>query len=152
MEYNSNLNTPIGLLSIRSDGEGITAIAFDAAEKWENPDEHTKAAVNQLKEYFEGKRFIFDLKLNPKGTGFERKVWDYLLTIPAGATTSYGHIAAQLGGKNLARAVGHANGKNPISIVIPCHRVIGSNNDLIGYAGGLERKKWLLKHEGAVLL
>lgn len=152
MVYSENLNSPIGLLNIRSDGEGITAIVFDAEEKPDNPDRLTEAAVLQLHEYFEGKRFVFDLKLHPKGTEFERKVWNHLLTIPAGTTTSYGKIAQQLGGKNLARAVGHANGKNPISIVIPCHRVIGSNNDLIGYAGGLERKKWLLRHEGAVLL
>jgi len=118
----------------------------------EDPDIHTESAKTQLREYFEGNRDQFDLPLLLEGTNFERKVWDQLKTIPAGSTTSYGKIASTLGDIKYSQAVGSANGKNPISIVIPCHRVIGSDNKLVGYAGGLDRKEWLLKHEGALLL
>jgi methylated-DNA-[protein]-cysteine S-methyltransferase len=106
----------------------------------------------QLTEYFAGSRQSFDLPLEPEGTEFERKVWDLLRAIPFGATTSYGALAKQLGDLTLARAVGAANGANPIPIIVPCHRVIGSNGDLVGFGGGIERKEWLLKHEGALML
>lgn len=118
----------------------------------EDPDIHTESAKTQLREYFEGYRDSFSLSLLPSGTKFEQTVWNKLLEIPQGSTTSYGTIAKKLGDKNSSQAVGHANGKNPIAVVIPCHRVIGSDQKLVGYAGGLERKEWLLKHEGALLI
>ena len=118
----------------------------------EDPDVHTESARTQLFEYFNGQRNSFDLPLEPYGTEFEQKVWDQLQHIPFGSTTNYGTIAKKVGDKKAAQAVGSANGKNPIAIVIPCHRVIGANNDLTGYAGGLQRKEWLLKHEGALLI
>ena len=118
----------------------------------EDPDTHTESARTQLREYFEGNRDSFQLNLQPDGTQFEQKVWEQLLEIPKGSTTSYGSLAKKIGDKNASQAVGRANGKNPIAIVIPCHRVIGSDNKLTGYAGGADRKEWLLKHEGALLI
>jgi len=108
-------------------------------------------ARRQLDEYFAGTRTSFDLPLDAEGTAFERRVWDLLRVIPYGTTTSYGELARRLGEPKDARAVGAANGKNPIPIVVPCHRVIGANGDLTGFGGGLERKRWLLEHEGALL-
>ena len=109
-------------------------------------------ARQQLAEYFARARMRFDLPLAAEGTEFEHRVWDFLRTIPFGATTSYGEIARKLGDARNARAVGTANGKNPIPIIVPCHRVIGANGDLTGFGGGIERKRWLLEHEGALLL
>lgn len=108
------------------------------------------AARTQLNEYFEGKRRVFDLPLRAEGSPFEQQVWSRLLEVPYGVTTSYGAIAIALGLLNGARAVGYANGANPIPIVIPCHRVIGSNGDLTGYGGGLPLKRALLELEGAI--
>ena len=152
MTYVSYLETPIGFLRILSNGSGITDIRFLDFDGPEEPDRHTESAKTQLREYFEGHRSEFDLQLEPEGTKFERQVWEQLLKIPSGSTTSYGKLAEKLGDKKAAQAVGHANGKNPIAVVIPCHRVIGSDQKLVGYAGGKERKEWLLKHEGALLL
>ncbi len=118
----------------------------------EDPDIHTESARTQLQEYFNGSRNSFHLSLEPDGTTFEHRVWEQLQQIKCGSTASYGQIATKIGDKKSAQAVGAANGKNPIAIVIPCHRIIGSNNDLTGYAGGIHRKEWLLKHEGALLL
>ena len=118
----------------------------------EDPDVHTESARTQLREYFEGLRDSFQLELEPEGTEFERSVWKELLEIPNGKTCSYGDIARGIGDAKASQAVGRANGKNPIAIVIPCHRVIGADKKLTGYAGGLERKEWLLKHEGALLI
>jgi methylated-DNA-[protein]-cysteine S-methyltransferase len=152
MTFVSYLETPIGFLRILSNGSGITSVKFMDFDGPEDPGIHTESAKTQLKEYFEGKRDRFDLTLLPDGTDFEQKVWVQLNNIPHGTTTSYGKIASHLGDKNFSQAVGAANGKNPIAVVIPCHRVIGSDNKLVGYAGGMERKEWLLKHEGALLL
>lgn len=152
MTFVSYLETPIGYLRILSNGSGITGIKFMDFDGPEDPDIHTESAKTQLKEYFENKRDRFDLNLLPEGTDFEQKVWSQLNNIPHGTTTSYGKIASHLGDKNFSQAVGSANGKNPIAVVIPCHRVIGSDNKLVGYAGGMDRKEWLLKHEGALLL
>lgn len=152
MTFVSYLETPIGYLRILSNGSGITGIKFMDFDGPEDPDIHTESAKTQLKEYFENKRDRFDLTLLPEGSDFEQKVWSQLNNIPHGTTTSYGKIASYLGDKNFSQAVGSANGKNPIAVVIPCHRVIGSDNKLVGYAGGMERKEWLLKHEGALLL
>jgi methylated-DNA-[protein]-cysteine S-methyltransferase len=103
----------------------------------------------QLAEYFAGQRRVFDLPLAPRGTEFQRAVWHALRTIPLGETRSYGELAQQLGRPSASRAVGAANGKNPISIIVPCHRVIGSTGHLTGYAGGVAAKRWLLDHEQA---
>lgn len=118
----------------------------------EDPDIHTESARTQLSEYFNGQRDSFQLQLAPEGTEFEHSVWKQLLEIPNGTTFTYGDIAKKIGDDKASQAVGRANSKNPIAIVIPCHRVIGSDNKLTGYAGGLERKEWLLKHEGALLI
>ncbi len=152
MTYVSYLESPIGFLRILSDGNSITEIKFMDFDGPEDPDTHTESAKTQLKEYFEGNRDTFQLELNLGGTAFERSVWDQLLEIPMGTTTSYGSIAKKLGDAKASQAVGRANGKNPIVIVVPCHRVIGADQKLVGYGGGLERKEWLLKHEGALLL
>ena len=152
MTYQSYLKTPIGYLRILSNGEGINEIKFQDTDGPEDPDIYTESARTQLQEYFKGRRNQFDLPLSPDGTGFEEEVWNELKSIPFGSTTTYGIIAQKLGDKSYSQAVGHANGKNRIAVVIPCHRVIGSDNKLVGYAGGLHRKEWLLKHEGALLL
>ncbi len=152
MTHVSYLETPIGFLRILSQNGGISQIKFMEFDGPEDPDIHTESAKTQLKEYFAGVRDTFDLTLLPGGTEFEQKVWHQLNSIPHGSTTTYGKIASKLGDRNLSQAVGSANGKNPIAVVIPCHRVIGSDNKLVGYAGGLDRKEWLLKHEGALLL
>ncbi len=108
-------------------------------------------ARQQLDEYFAGGRTAFDLPLDPTGSAFERRVWDALRAIPFGTTMSYSELARRLGDGRATRAVGAANGKNPIPIIIPCHRVVGSRGELTGYGGGLDRKRWLLEHEGALL-
>ncbi|GAB5408629.1 MAG: methylated-DNA--[protein]-cysteine S-methyltransferase [Balneolaceae bacterium] len=152
MTYQSYLKTPIGYLRILSNGEGISEIKFQDTDGPEDPDTHTESARTQLQEYFEGTRNQFNLILQQSGTSFEHSVWDELKLIPFGSTTSYGSIAKKLGDVNYSQAVGSANGKNHIAVVVPCHRVIGSDNKLVGYAGGLDKKEWLLKHEGALLL
>lgn len=152
MTYVSFFESPIGFLRILSNGSGITEIKFLDFDGPEDPDPHTESAKTQLREYFEGNRDSFQLTLLPDGTDFEQKVWEELLRIPQGSTTSYGSIAKKLGDEKASQAIGKANGKNPIAVIIPCHRVIGSNQKLTGYAGGTERKEWLLKHEGALLI
>lgn len=107
------------------------------------------AAVEQLDDYFGGRRTGFDLPLAPRGSAFQRRVWELLRRIPYGETRSYGQLAAELGNPGLAREVGAANGRNPISVIVPCHRVVGADGKLVGYAGGLERKRFLLDLEGA---
>jgi methylated-DNA-[protein]-cysteine S-methyltransferase len=104
-----------------------------------------------LEEYFARARTTFDLPLDPSGTAFQRRVWDALRAIPYGATTSYGELARRLGDPRATRAVGTANGQNPIPIIVPCHRVIGAHGELTGFGGGLDRKRWLLEHEGALM-
>lgn len=115
------------------------------------PNGLTEQTKRQLMEYFSGKRKAFDLPLAITGTGFQKKVWEELRHIPYGKTLSYLGLSRQIGNVKAIRAVGHANGQNPLAIIIPCHRVIGSDGSLTGYAGGLWRKKWLLEHEGALL-
>ena len=143
--------SPIGLLQIHGEDEYITAIYFveEAKEEVSTSPTVQQCAV-QLEEYFAGKRKEFDLLLKPEGTGFQNKVWTQLQHIPFGETISYLTLAKQLGDPKCIRAAGSANGKNPISIIIPCHRVIGSNGKLVGYAGALWRKKWLLNHENSL--
>jgi methylated-DNA-[protein]-cysteine S-methyltransferase len=108
------------------------------------------AAIRQLGEYFDGERRNFDLPLDPAGTDFQQSAWVALRSIPYGTTVSYGEQAEQMGDKRKARAVGAANGRNPISIIVPCHRVVGSNGALTGFAGGIDTKRWLLSHERRV--
>ncbi|MBD3896444.1 methylated-DNA--[protein]-cysteine S-methyltransferase [Halomonas sp. ML-15] len=138
----------LGLIRLRASDEGLTSIEFVASEDAApQPSTLTTLAKQQLEEYFSGARRDFDLPLAPQGTDFQRRVWEALGTIPFGETRCYAEIAEQLRCKGGQRAVGAANGKNPISIVVPCHRVIGSDGRLTGYAGGIGRKQWLLAHE-----
>ncbi|TFH85067.1 methylated-DNA--[protein]-cysteine S-methyltransferase [Billgrantia azerbaijanica] len=138
----------LGLIRIRADGEGLTEVEFVTAEDdAPRPSALTAQAKAQLDEYFAGTRRAFDLPLAPAGTDFQRRVWAALATIPYGETRNYAEIAEQLRCKGGQRAVGAANGRNPIAIVVPCHRVIGSDGRLTGYAGGIGRKQWLLAHE-----
>lgn len=147
------LETPIGLLKIVGDEEAIKLVTF-TEEVLRSTDGKVPNVVRtakfQLKEYFEGKRIAFDLQLAPEGTVFQRQVWKGLEEIPFGKTSTYAKQAVKLGDQKKLRAVGAANGRNPIAIIIPCHRIIGSDGSLTGYAGGIERKRWLLKHEGSI--
>lgn len=142
------INSPLGITKIIGDENGIAIISVlsEGAISTTIPN-HLQEAVLQLQEYFDGKRRDFDFKLNPKGTNFQQKVWQELLNIPFGKTISYIELAKRLGDPKVIRAAASANGKNPLWIVVPCHRVIGTDGSLTGYAGGLWRKKWLLEHE-----
>jgi methylated-DNA-[protein]-cysteine S-methyltransferase len=143
------IKTPVGPCLIEGDENGVSKIWVldDDAELSAVIPETLKEAVTQLNEYFEGKRHAFTFKTNPKGTDFQKKVWKALVNIPFGKTMSYYQLSVQLGDVKAIRAVASANGKNPLWIVVPCHRVIGTDGSLTGYAGGLWRKKWLLEHE-----
>lgn len=143
------VNTPLGIAKIEGDENGITSITvFDSEEKVSDIiPELLEDVVYQLQEYFEGSRTEFSLTLNPEGTDFQKKVWQALQQIPYGKTISYLELSKTLGDTKAIRAVAAANGRNPLWIVVPCHRVIGSDGSLTGYAGGLHRKKWLLEHE-----
>jgi methylated-DNA-[protein]-cysteine S-methyltransferase len=146
------VSTPLGIAKIEGDEEGlfsVTVLDSDAPITDIIP-EPLEDAVYQLQEYFDGKRKDFDLHLNPQGTDFQKRVWEALQNIPFGKTTSYLELSKTLGDVKAIRAVAAANGKNPLWIIIPCHRVIGSDGSLTGYAGGLHRKKWLLEHESPV--
>lgn len=145
-------DSPVGKLTLTSDGAAITAIEFESPRhalpaQPRGDDKIIAAARRQLDQYFAGKRREFDLPLAPKGTPFQQQAWAALLTIPYGVTRSYGQQASAIGKPAAVRAVGLANGRNPIAIVIPCHRVIGANGSLTGYGGGVERKKLLLDLE-----
>jgi methylated-DNA-[protein]-cysteine S-methyltransferase len=142
------IKTPLGIATIIGDENGISVISVsDEGEISNAIPTILQDAVSQLTAYFEGKRSDFDFKLNPKGTDFQQKVWKGLLEIPFGKTCSYMDLSKKLGDVKAIRAVASANGKNPLWIVVPCHRVIGTDGSLTGYAGGLWRKKWLLEHE-----
>ncbi len=153
--YRTYYASPLGDLLITSDGQAITGILFTDAEQDKTLPENTREArpdvvqhcIRQLDEYFAGTRESFALPIAQKGTDFQQSVWKALCTIPYGRTCSYGALARQLGNEKSIRAVGTTNGKNQISIVVPCHRVIGADGSLTGYGGGLWRKKWLLEHE-----
>jgi len=158
------MDSPIGTLTVVADGDAIVAIWFEA-EVADSPaaldrtveagaGEHAilDRAIEQLEEYFRGERTEFELPLAPQGTPFQQKAWLALREIPFGETITYGEQARRLGDPNKSRAVGAANGKNPIPIVVPCHRVVGANGHLTGYAGGLGTKAWLLDHEWRVRL
>ena len=142
------IKTPLGIATITGDENGVASISVsDEGDVSEQIPSVLLEAVAQLNEYFEKKRASFDFKLNPKGTEFQQKVWQSLLEIPFGKTRTYLEQSKILRDVKAIRAVASANGKNPLWIVVPCHRVIGSDGSLTGYAGGLWRKKWLLEHE-----
>jgi methylated-DNA-[protein]-cysteine S-methyltransferase len=156
--HRATVPSPIGELTVVADREAVLAIHFEGepvhpdaaaviseADLAAHPVLH--AAVEQLREYFRGERTAFDLPLAPAGTPFQLDAWAALRTIPFGTTVSYGEQAAVMGDRRKARAVGAANGRNPIPIVVPCHRVVGSNGHLTGFAGGIAAKAWLLDHE-----
>ena len=154
MKY-THVDTPIGKLTVVAGGTGIRRILWDGEAPPEDAVEgHSDlldAAVTQIREYFSGTRTTFDLPLDLGGTPFQQKVWRELGSIPFGTTISYGEQARRIGRPQAARAVGAANGRNPVPIVLPCHRVIGSGGALTGFGGGLDTKRTLLRHEAEVL-
>lgn len=146
--------TPVGTLTLVASDAGLRAVSWGAADddavepgEADVDDPVLHAAVVQLAEYFEGRRQTFDLPLDPRGTPFQLEVWEVLRTIPYGATITYGEQADRLGDRRKIRAVAAANGRNPLPIIVPCHRVIGADGSLTGFAGGLPNKAWLLAHE-----
>lgn len=143
--------SPLGDLLITSENDAITSVLFrkDEAKLPEHITTVVEQCIFELDEYFHKGRKFFTVEVNPSGTPFQKRVWNELINIPFGKTISYEALAIQLGDIKAIRAVGLANGQNPISIIIPCHRVIGKNGDLTGYAGGIENKEWLLYHEGS---
>lgn len=147
--FSDIMNTPVGTLLIQASTRGITEVDFiDTDISKAHRNQLTSRCKHQLQEYFEGKRKSFDLPLDLQGTSFQRSVWTRLTNIPFGQAVSYLDIANLLSKPKAVRAVGAANGKNPVAIIVPCHRVIGTDRTLTGYAGGLHRKAWLLEHEG----
>lgn len=153
--YFCHIDSPLGELLLTGDGDSITRLTMQNQKQADQPQTHWqrdgsvfKTAREQLAAYFSGEIQQFDLPLAPAGTVFQRSVWQALLDIPFGQTQSYGALAQRIGNPKASRAVGLANGRNPISIIVPCHRVIGANGSLTGYGGGIERKRWLLLHEG----
>ncbi|MHA7862059.1 methylated-DNA--[protein]-cysteine S-methyltransferase [Tessaracoccus sp. Y36] len=154
MSTYSIMDSPIGALTIVERDGGLAAIYMGEHRHAPGPEtfgERVEDALpevtQQLREYFDGERTVFDLPLNPVGTEFQRSVWSEMAAIPYGETLTYGDIAAALGRPSASRAVGTAVGRNPIGIVVPCHRVVGSSGKLVGYAGGVDRKEYLLAHE-----
>jgi methylated-DNA-[protein]-cysteine S-methyltransferase len=152
----TTIDSPLGALLVARDDEGITAVLLPSGKRpavpaadWVRDDAAFDDARSQLAEYFAGERTAFDLPLHMIGSEFQRRVWTALRDIPCGETASYGAIAEQIGAPGAARAVGLANGQNPIAIIVPCHRVIGADGSLTGYGGGLPAKQWLLSHEAA---
>ena len=145
------IETPLGNAKIIGDTNGIASVSIDdtSEELSQIIPENLLDCVTQLKAYFREERQDFDLRLNPNGTDFQKRVWRQLQQIPYGKTCSYLDLSKQLGDPKAIRAVANANGKNPLWIIVPCHRVIGSDGSLTGYAGGLHRKKWLINHESA---
>ena len=141
-------DSPIGILEISTTEEELISILY-VDEKRENTEQPKilKEVIKQIQEYFNGERKEFDIKFKLKGTEYQEKVWNALTHIPYGETVSYKYIATKIGNEKAVRAVGNTNGRNVINIVVPCHRVIGSNKSLTGYGGGLDRKLWLLQHE-----
>lgn len=163
----TTMPTPVGELTLVASGRGLRAVLWpgerelldssagrvrlgDGRGDDGDADDILRRAVEQLTEYFAGTRTEFDLPLDPVGTEFQQQAWAVLRTIPYGRTISYGEQAARLGDRNKSRAVGAANGKNPISIIVPCHRVVGSDGTLTGFAAGVHTKAWLLHHEQGV--
>jgi len=144
----ARIKTPLGIAEISGDSNGLASVkVLDAGSVTSEVPSELKTAAEQLASYFKGALKEFNLQLNPQGTDFQKKVWKKLEEIPYGSTTSYLQLSRDLGDVKAIRAVAAANGKNPLWIIVPCHRVIGSDGSLTGYAGGLYRKKWLLDLE-----
>jgi len=150
------IDSPIGPLRLVADGDELVELHLpphdDPCDAVARTTPVLAQTARQLAEYFAGKRRTFDVPLAPRGSGFQERVWRALMKIKFGETRSYGEIARAIGRPSASRAVGAANGRNPVAIVVPCHRVIGANGSLTGYGGGLERKRWLLAHEGSALV
>lgn len=145
--FTSVLDTPLGTLVIRADDDRVTSILFREPDDVENANAHTAAAREQLEEYFAGSRLQFTFPFGQDGTAFSQSVWAALLHIGAGKPISYQALSRRLNNPLAIRAIAAANGRNNLTIIVPCHRVIGSKGDLVGYSGELWRKKWLLEHE-----
>ena len=144
------LQTPLGIAHVEGDAQGIQVVSIKDGilpQASNHIPEDLAPGIHQLSAYFEGKRTVFDLPLNPQGTDFQKRVWEELRKVPFGRTLSYLELSRRLGDEKAIRAVAAANGKNPIWLIIPCHRIIGSDGSLTGYAGGLWRKKWLIEYE-----
>jgi len=143
------IETPLGIAQITGDTNGIASVSVLNTDRpvSDHIPKVLEDCVYQLQEYFKGERECFSLKLSPQGTDFQKRVWEKLLTIPFGKTISYLKLSEKLGDVKAIRAVAGANGRNPLWIIVPCHRVIGTDGSLTGYAGGLNRKQWLLEHE-----
>lgn len=140
--------SPIGIIRVCSNSEGICALNFvDFKASKENLNITVTEAIKQIREYFNGQRLEFDLPISVTGTEYQTRVWEALSTIKYGETATYKDIAKLVGNEKASRAIGGANNKNPVAIILPCHRIIGSNGKLVGYAGGLDKKQWLLDHE-----
>ena len=150
--FKAYYRSPIGMIEIESSDSAIGAVTFvdKEGDASENAPDVLLQCLKELDDYFAGRRKDFSVKLSQDGTEFQKKVWNELLGIPFGKTVSYLDIAKKLANAKSIRAVGGANGKNKIAIIVPCHRVIGHNFELVGYAGGKWRKQWLLEHEGAI--
>jgi methylated-DNA-[protein]-cysteine S-methyltransferase len=151
-QYTSYYQSPVGLLKISGTEQYICEVTFhDTTNKPPASNKDMPPAliqcIEQLIQYFQGERRVFELVINQEGTSFQQEVWSLLMTIPYGRTISYLDLALKTGDRKATRAVASANGRNNVAIIVPCHRVIGSNKDLVGYGGGLWRKKWLLEHE-----
>lgn len=145
--YYQFIDSPLGTVRISANPTGITEVAFVSQSSKAEPSALTKKAAEQLMAYFSGHLTQFSLPLAASGTAFQQQVWQALVKVPFASTCSYADIARHLANPKAVRAVGAANGRNPIAIIVPCHRIIGANGTLTGYAGGLEKKAWLLKHE-----
>ncbi len=150
--FNQIIESPLGSILISAEDEGVTNVKFIDYNNSTNSNQnhHSSSTADQLLRYFAGQLSVFDLELHPCGTSFQQLVWKSLLLIPFGETISYRQQAERAGDLKKIRATASANGKNPIAIIIPCHRVIGSDGSLTGYASGLHRKRWLLQFEGAI--
>jgi methylated-DNA-[protein]-cysteine S-methyltransferase len=155
--FYGHADSPIGELLLVGGRDGLAGVYFDGHEHapsprsdWTHDEAQFDGARAQLEEYFRGARTEFDLQLNPSGTAFQQAVWKALREVPYGETTTYGAIAQRVGRPTASRAVGAANGRNPLCIVVPCHRIVGSAGALTGYAYGVDRKRWLLDHEAGV--
>ena len=152
--YYSFIDSPLGRMCVQGDGQFVTGLYMPAHKgrrgpdpSWQESDAPFSAVRQQLAEYFAGERQQFDVPLKLAGTTFQQQVWQELVRIPFSTTITYAELAQRVGQPTASRAVGHANGRNPISIIVPCHRVIGANGKLTGYAGGVDKKQWLLAWE-----
>jgi len=146
-EYFDHFETPLGLMEIRANNAAVLSINFVETVQQKRTNKVTDLAKSELLEYFDGERKTFNLPLAPEGTDFQQQVWKALTTVKYGDTCSYSDIANKIKNPKAVRAVGAANGKNPMTIVVPCHRIIGQDGSLTGYASGTKRKAWLLEHE-----